>query len=84
MSNVHFYRDSEISPQAWGCTALYGYYHYCHWNLPTSVGMYRTSTFTELASKESPHKREDVPRTSSRALTTNTISPQAWGCTGVK
>ena len=45
-------------------------------NLPTGVGMYRTSRLVQ----KSPHRRGDVP-IAKRPPELGQISPQAWGCT---
>ncbi len=59
--------SSQISPQAWGCTAMAAIYDARRLrNLPTSVGMYRYSAISLAISIQSPHKRGDVPRQQSR------------------
>ena len=71
----------RISPQAWGCTEVHRQKRWLQGNLPTSVGMYRQTLFSPYGSRQSPHKRGDVPLNELLGFDGNTISPQAWGCT---
>ena len=74
----------SISPQAWGCTVTNRNQPKPGPNLPTGVGMYRTENSELAFGYESPHRRGDVPYDKSPTLADPEISPQAWGCTGIK
>ena len=81
--HCHSYANVQrrISPQAWGCTARIEAMEAQQKNLPTSVGMYRPHIIGDARAFESPHKRGDVPSLREMWRWTQTISPQAWGCT---
>ena len=73
----------EISPQAWGCTAVTSQEDVSQANLPTGVGMYRKPLRSLASAGESPHRRGDVPQGYSIRKVADLISPQAWGCTDI-
>ena len=51
----------RISPQAWGCTVRARRTHPILYNLPTGVGMYRVRPQLSNSTRQSPHRRGDVP-----------------------
>ena len=76
------YRVLVISPQAWGCTGACRSRQSPNRNLPTGVGMYRTTWPRGRDILQSPHRRGDVPLYRQMFYSYPLISPQAWGCTG--
>ena len=79
-----FYVVDLISPQAWGCTGRGAYPTSQLRNLPTGVGMYRLNYRPIPRLRQSPHRRGDVPTRIRDCATPMVISPQAWGCTGLR
>ena len=76
--------ETQISPQAWGCTGTWLYFRLPRRNLPTSVGMYRKCDHIQHPCNKSPHKRGDVPHHITIMARRFAISPQAWGCTFIR
>ncbi len=72
----------KFSPQAWGCTGIFGELQSARGVFPTGVGVYRGHRPPRSILCCFPHRRGGVPTRMRAGFAVMRFSPQAWGCTG--
>ncbi len=75
--------SQKMSPRAWGCTAIPPQQGMGICNVPTCVGVYRRGIYGPRFISQCPHVRGGVPVLEASGRGKMTMSPRAWGCTGI-